>query len=513
MNRKKQFGSLFLILLLLMTPLTPAFAVEEDADSTAVEQTVSDTDEQTDTDTDSEESDDEDNDDSDAADEDDTDADSDDEDDSSADAAEADDEEDEEPDLAPTISINAGASICVNAETGEIIHENNAKEKMYPASTTKIMTALLVLENCDDLSETVTMQESDFSDVENGASTAGLQVGETVTVETLLYCMLLPSGNEAANALARYIGGDVDSFVSMMNARAEKLGCVNTHFMNANGLHDDDHYSCAYDLYLMAQADMQFEAFQTIVNTAQKKLPATNMQEERIIYTTNELIRSQWSTIYYDNCYGIKTGHTTPAGYCFVSYAKDESRGLSYYSVVLDCDFDDSASYAGSFVETKALFEWAFSKFSLKQASASGDPITECRVRLGKVRDSITLVTAEDVSVLIPRDADVSMLDVAVDTQDSYDAPIRAGDVLGTVTYSYNGTELASTDLVALTDVERSQLLFYLDQIKNVLRSSVFLAAVIVILILLVLLLVIRAIFRRRKRRRRLRQANKKRRK
>lgn len=485
MNWTKRIGSILLILFLTLTPLTPAFAVEdEDTSSTTAEQTVSNSEEPTDsTEEDSASSDTE-----------------------SEDEEEVPEEEEEAPDLDPAIAVNAGASICVNAETGEIIHENNAKEKMYPASTTKIMTALLVLENCDDLSDTVTMQTIDFSDVENGASTSGLQVGETVTVETLLYCLMLPSGNEAANALARYIGGDVESFAKMMNNRADELGCVNTHFVNPNGLHNDDHYTCAYDLYLIAQADMQFEAFQTIVNTAQKKLPATNLQEERIVYTTNELIRSRWASIYYDYCYGIKTGHTTPAGYCFVGYAKNEDAGLSYYSVVLGCDFDDEAAYAGSFVETKAMFEWAFSKFSLKTAASGGDAITERKVRLGKDKDTITLVTAEDVSVLLPRDADISMLDVTVEAEESYDAPIAVGDTLGTVTYSYNGTELASTDLVALTSIERSQLLFYLDQLRNFLLSSTFLVIVVVIIILLVVLLVIRAIFHRRKRRRRLRQ-------
>lgn len=500
MNWKKRIASIFLIFLLTLTPMTPAIAVEEEENSTtAAEQTVPDSEEQEEaasSEKNAEEDSSDTDDDSDTTDESDT--------EQSEEAAES---EEAEPDLDPSIGIKANASICVNAETGEIIHEDNAKEKMYPASTTKIMTALLVLENCEDLSDTVTMQQVDFVDVENGASTSGLQVGETVTVETLLYCLMLPSGNEAANALARYIGGDVESFASMMNARAEELGCVNTHFVNANGLHDDDHYTCAYDLYLIAQADMQFEDFQTIANTAQKKLPATNKQDERIVYTTNELIRSRWSPIYYDNCYGIKTGHTTPAGYCLVSYAKDDDRGLSYYSVVLGCDFDDEAAYAGSFVETKSLFEWAFSKFSLKTAATAGDAITESKVRLGKDKDTVTLVADKNVSVLIPRDADISMLDVTVAAEESYDAPIAAGDKLGTVTYSYNGTELASTDLIALTGVERSQLLFYLDQLKNFLFSSTFAMIVIVIIILLVVLLVIRAIFHRRKRRRRLRQA------
>lgn len=511
MNWTKRIGALALIALLTFTPLTPAWAVEDEA---AAEQTVT-----TEDGADDEVSD-EDTAEEDASADEDTDAEGEDgeeseesEDAENAEQAQpAEPEETAEPDLDPTIELSAGASICVNAETGEIIHENNAKEKMYPASTTKVMTALLVLENCEDLSETVTMKKIDFTDVANGASSAGLQVGETVTVEDLLYCMLLPSGNEAANALARYIGGDVESFAKLMNDRADDLGCVNSHFVNPNGLHDDDHYTCAYDLYLIAQAAMQFDSFQTIVNTAQKKLSATNKQEERIIYTTNELILSRWSPQYYDYCYGIKTGHTTPAGYCLVSFAKNEDTGLSYYSVVLNCPYDDEAKAAGSFVETKELFQWAFSKFSMRTAAASGDAITERKVRLGKDKDSVTLVTGEDVSVLIPRDADVSMLEVTVEAEDSYDAPVAAGDKLGTVTYSYHGKKLASTELVALTGIERSQLLFFLDQFKNFLLSTTFRVIAAIVIILLVILLLIRAFFRRRRKRRRKLRQNKNRR-
>lgn len=507
MNWTKRIGALALIALLTCTPLTPAFAVE---DETAAEQSVeqsADTGENAGENTEEDASGEENTDT--ASDEDSEDENSEDEEDSEETPKEEEPEEQTEPDLDPVIELSAGASICVNAETGEIIHENNAKEKMYPASTTKIMTALLVLENCEDLSETVTMQKIDFTDVANGASSAGLQTGETITVEDLLYCMLLPSGNEAANALARYVGGDVESFAKMMNDRADDLGCVNTHFVNPNGLHDDDHYTCAYDLYLIAQAAMQYDSFQTIANTAQKKLSATNKQEERIIYTTNELILSRWSPQYYDYCYGIKTGHTTPAGYCLVSFAKNKDIGLSYYSVVLGCPYDDNSQAAGSFIETKELFQWAFSKYSMKTAAASGDAITERKVRLGKDNDAITLVTSEDVPVLIPRDADVSMLEVTVEAEDSYDAPISAGDKLGTVIYSYHGKELASTDLVALTGIERSQLLFFLDQLKNFLLSKTFRVIAAIVVILLVILLLVRAVFRRRKKRRRKLRQNK----
>ena len=497
MNTKKKLFSLLLALLLTAAPLMPAAAVNDTEGATTEAAQTTEANSSSDTQTDVDDSSDEPAEDAG-------------QDDKSESQSSKTPEDEETEDLDPEITLDAGASICVNAETGEIIHENNAKEAMYPASTTKVLTALVVLDNCDDLSETVTMEKSDFTDVENGASTAGLLEGETVTVEDLLYCLLLPSGNEAANALARYIGGDVETFVQMMNDKADELGCVNSHFVNTNGLHNDDHYTCAYDLYLIARAAMQYESFQTIANTAQKKLSATNLQAERIVYTTNELILSRYSPMYYANCYGIKTGHTTPAGYCLVSYAKNEDVGLSYYSVVLGCPFDDEVSYAGSFVATRELFDWAYQKFSLRTATSAQEPVTECHVRLGKNKDNVTLVTGEDVSVLLPKDADVSMLDVDIQAEDSYDAPIEKGQKLGTVTYSYHGTELASSDLVALTGVERSQILFYLDQIKNFIVSPLFLILLIILVLILVVLQLIRSRNRRRRRRLRSKQNRKK---
>ncbi len=405
----------------------------------------------------------------------------------------------------PTISVSAKASILVNAETGEIIHADNETEKEYPASTTKIMTALLVLENCN-LDDTVTMTEDDFN-LSDGASTSGLQVGEEITIENLLYCLLLPSGNEAANALARVTGGSVEDFVQMMNDRATELGCVNTHFTNANGLHDDDHYTCAYDLYLIAQQAMQYDTFATIVNTAQKKLPATNMNEERVIYTTNDLILSSSSSIYYDNCYGIKTGHTSEAGYCLVSYATKGS--CSYYSVVLGAEA--GTEYAGSFTETKSLFEWAFDNFSLTTATEAGAAVTECTVRLGKGTDHVTLVTADNVTVLIPDDADIEDLTVEINVDDSYDAPIAKGETLGTVTYSYEGMECATADLIALSEVKRSAILYLFDQIANFFRLTAV-RVIIIGIILVFVIYVILSVIAGRNRRNKQREKNKRKR-
>ena len=422
------------------------------------------------------------------------------------DQAEPAETEPETDDKSPKISIDAGASILVNAETGEIIHAENEKEKKFPASTTKIMTALLALEKCS-LSDVVTMQDEDFTDVKNGASNAGLKVGEKITVENLLYCLLLPSGNEAANALARVTGGSVDEFVQMMNDRAKELGCVNTHFANPNGLHDDNHYYCAYDLYLIAQQAMKNSTFATIVNTAQKKLPATNMNAEHIIYTTNQLILSSYSSIYYDNCYGIKTGQTSQAGYCLVSYAKQS--GYTYYSVVLGAKA--GSEYAGSFTETKRLFEWAFDNFRLKTATEAGSAVTECPVRLGRGTDHVTLVTADDVSVLIPNGAEVSDLDIQIATEDSYDAPIAQGDKLGTVTYSYQGMECATADLIALSEVQRSPILYELDCIARFFQMKAvrIIVGILVAAFILYLVLSFIAGRNRRKNRRKKRNARK----
>lgn len=409
----------------------------------------------------------------------------------------------------PTIDVDAEASLLVSGETGTILHADNEKAKMYPASCTKILTALVVLEDeTTNLNDIVTISDEDLADVINGASNAGLKTGEQISVENLLYCLLLPSGNEAANALARYNGGSVHAFVAKMNAKAAELGCVNSHFVNPNGLHDDEHYTCAYDLYLIAREAMQNETFAEISNTAQKKLPSTNRNPERIIYTTNELILSSYSSIYYEYCYGIKTGHTSQAGYCLVSYAKKGD--YTYYSVVLGCPMGDG--YAGSFTATRELFEWAFDSFKKKTVAKAGDTITESPVRLGKGKDSITLTAAEDVNVLIPAEAQVSDVTQELSVQESYNAPITRGDVMGSVTYSYNGIKCATADLIALTDVERSQILYFFDRIGAFFSTSVFRIIFAVIIALALLYALLNAIAQRNKRRRRARRNKRRRR-
>ena len=470
--------ALCLIFLFTAAPLPQSYAAPDDED------TISDTD-TTDTDTDGTA--DEDSEDADAA--------------SNANVIAA------APD-APT--LNAEAALLISPDTGMVLYEKNADERRYPASTTKIMTALIVLENVTDLSETVTAEASDFEHVTADSSNADIKEGEIVTIEDLLYALMLPSANEAAYMLARHVGGTWENFVDMMNERAAELGCTGTHFSNPCGLHEEDHYSTARDLYKIGYAAMQDETFANIVNTVQHKMAKTNMHEERKIYTTNMLIFSSYAAYAYPYCQGIKTGHTSEAGNCFVGYA--EYGDAKLYSVVMGCD-DHSTEYpeiAASFTDTSALCKWGFENFTSKTIVQQGDTIKEIGVNLSTDTDRLVLTTKSDLVSLVPVDIDMDALlkGAVITAPDEVNAPIKAGDVIGSVTYSYGGVDYGTVELVALSDVEVSQVLYYADKLSHFFQSTVFKVILIVLAVFVVLYILFNLTFggmRRRQQRKNLR--------
>lgn len=406
-------------------------------------------------------------------------------------------------------ATNAEAALLISPDSGMVLYEKNADERRYPASTTKIMTALLVLENIADLNETVTAQASDFETLEADSSSAGIKEGETVTVEDLLYGLMLPSGNEAAYMLARHVAGSYEAFVDMMNKRAEELGCTGTHFVNPCGLHDDNHYTTARDLYKIAYAAMQDETFADIADTVQWNMSKTNMQEERKVLTTNQLIFSSYQPWAYAYCKGIKTGNTSQAGNCFVGYA--EYGDAKLYSVVMGCD-SSSLEYSNipaSFTDTKALFEWGFESFTSKTLAKQGDTVGSVNVRLSTDTDQLVLTVKNDLVSLLPADLDVEDLgEPQFTAPESVNAPIKAGDVIGSATYSYNGTTYGTVELVALSDVERSTVLYYADLLSNFFQSTVFKVILIVLAVFVVLYILFNLTFggmRRRNQRKKMR--------
>ncbi len=393
--------------------------------------------------------------------------------------------------------IKARNAILADPETGQVFYEISADDMAYPASTTKIMTALLVLKYCE-LDETETCIDEDLSTLEPGSTLAGIKVDETLTIHDLLYCLLLPSGNEAANMLARHVGGTIENFVWMMNQEAIVLGCTGTHFANPHGLHDENHYTTARDLYRIASEAMKDETFQEVVRTAIKTLSATNLQGERQVLTTNQLILRRADPWYYSDCKGIKTGTTTPAGACLVSAA--EHNGGMLISVLMGCDKDDyTGGVRPNFTETKRLFEWGFSNFASKTLVQSDLTIATVGVTLSTETDKLSVKTAEGLTAVVPIDLDVDELDLDYDLPDSVPAPIHAGEKMGSVRVSYEGVEYGEVDLVALNDVSMSNVLYYKDKLDHFFQSTTFRVTVFVLIVFFAFCVVLRAIHTRRK--------------
>lgn len=375
----------------------------------------------------------------------------------------------------------ASAVMLVETKTGQVLYSKNETEKISPASVTKIMTVLLAVEACEkgSISENdiVTATAADFYDLDEDGSTLDIQDGEQMTLLDLMYGALVASANEACNIIAHYVSGDISTFIDLMNTRAGELGCVNTHFNNAHGLPDANHYSCANDLYLIMNEALKHPLFAKIAGTATYKIGETNKSDPRYLTNTDKLILSD-SDYYYPNAYAGKTGYTEDAGYCLASAAKNDE--LSLIAIVMGTQPSDSETGdvdAMRFTETTRLYDWAFSSFAFKTVTSKGDIITQVPVLLGDGTDHVILTPDKDITALLDNDLtnDDLTYDVKVfSTENGEDvyAPVNAGDVLGEMTVSYNGRELGTCSLVASTSVALKHIEYLKMQIKETLSST-----------------------------------------
>lgn len=257
-------------------------------------------------------------------------------------------------------AIYSQSAILMDANTGDILYQKNAQALMFPASTTKILTAIVAIENCD-LSEKITASAPAITSIKSGYTNANIQVGETLSMEDLLYALLLKSANEAANVIAERVGGSTENFANMLNAKAIELGCTSTHFVNANGIHADNHFTTAQDLAIMTKYGMQNETFKKIICTKQYTLPATEQHpaEDRILINTNSLMAEN-SQFYYPHVIAGKTGFTTQAKNCLVCVS--EKDGLSLISVVLHAETTEDGRSA-RYLDTINLLEYGNNNF------------------------------------------------------------------------------------------------------------------------------------------------------
>lgn len=406
---------------------------------------------------------------------------------------------------------NCGAAIVVDGDYGEVLYDHNAFEKMYPASITKVMTSLLVMEAIEEgtltLDQPITASESAVV-LPEGSSTAGIKAGEILTVEQLLYCDLVSSANEACSILAETVGGSIINFVAMMNDKARELGMENTHFVNPHGLHDEDHYTTAYDIYLMARAAMEYDTFRTIVSTTKYVVPATNMADERTLYTTNALLDNWKIAGYtYSRAIGIKTGSTTPAGQCLVSAAVDPE-GRTFYCVVLgarNVENEDGSYTRYSFKESKRLLEWAFENFE-RRVLLDGtftQVIREVPVTLSDETDYVLAEPVGSIEATMPTDYDEDKAEFRIELVESVEAPVEKGVKLGTVTFVYDGEVYGTLDMVAADSVARSEFQYYVKTTTEYLSLWWVKAAIAAFVFLVLVLILWLAVIRPRRRRRR----------
>ena len=405
--------------------------------------------------------------------------------------------------------LDAKAGLLIEADTGEILYEKNAHQENYPASLTKVMVALLVFEAIDrgelSLTDSITATETAFDGLSSDGSTANIVPGETMTVEQLLNCMLIVSANEACNILGEHLSGSVEAFVARMNERASELGCEHTHFANATGLHDPQHYTTAWDLYLITCEAMKHEKFMEICNSKSYTVPATNMTEKpRELHSTNFLI-SNWRArgYVYRDAQGIKTGSTPEAGYCLISSALRGSRHM--VSVVLGAErvtLEDGVTIqTRSFSETSRMFDWGFDNFIRRDILSSADPVCEVPVALSSETNYVVAHAAEDLSCLLPDNIEPSDLERTVElTNETVDAPVAAGDVLGKLTLSYKGTVYGEADLLALSDVSASWFLTAQRRVSDFFAKPLVKLLLVVIVLLIVALVVYTTMFSRRRR-------------
>lgn len=407
------------------------------------------------------------------------------------------------------VDIKSRSVLVVSMDSGQTVFEKDPDSKRYPASTTKIMTYIVAVENIPDLENTrVEVKQSIIDELNNtGSSMANLgdHVGDKVKVIDLLYSMMVPSGNDAALTLADYVGGgDVSKFVQMMNDKAAELGCENTHFENPDGLHNENHYTTARDLYRITKYALTLPYFEKISNTTDY----TCEGDDEPLVTTNYLIdQYRGGEYYYTYAKGIKTGTTDEAGRCLVTTATAD--GYSYMAILLGAPYKEGEMEEYyTFTDAADIFRWALVDLEMQTVKSSQTPVCEQKVKLAWGKDSVTLVPEKDLNAIVPKDTQITNIVVETDTPEEVNAPLYTDKPVGTATVYYveEGKEkqlLATVNLVPSEQVEKSGILEVLDVIGTIFKSYWFLVVIGLIVLLLLIYVIAAKIHRARLKRRR----------
>lgn len=343
--------------------------------------------------------------------------------------------------------IEAPAAILMDAATGTILYGKNIDERHYPASTTKILTAIIAIEN-SNLTDMVTFSHDAIYNLETGATHIGLVEGEEITMQDCLYALLLASANEVANGIAEHIGGSIDKFADMMNEYAKNIGCTNSHFVNPNGLHDDDHYTTCYDLALISRYALNNSTFKEIDGTKSYTISETNMTDETRSFSNHHQMltanKEGFTQYKYDGCIGGKTGYTSAADHVLVTFATRNDTTL--IAVVMD------TSINGQYEDSIKLLDYGFDNFKSYDISQTEGSNTSSSTlnffnRYYNIANSENYISTDYAGkLIIPKSLDFSDITKNIEYYPKVNL-VEGENNIGKITYSYGDIILGVTDI------------------------------------------------------------------
>ena len=354
--------------------------------------------------------------------------------------------------------------INLDDDSYPVVAQKNIDERLYPASLTKIVTAMVTLENVKVVSVKTKMSQAAYdASVGTGAQVAGITVGEELSVDTLLYLTMVHSACDACEVLAEFVGGTKENFVKMMNDWVKKVGCNDTNFTNPSGLHDDNHYTTARDMSKITLAALKNANFVKYSTTTEYEYKGYTLPH------TNLMLHPGYVTYYYEYAQGIKTGSTEQAEYNVIVKASKD--GYNYLAIVMKSPQQKikNQSYLTkcSFVDAKSLFEWAFDSLKYTTIVAKDEVIGEVSVENGKDADTVALVAAKDTNVIVPVGLDKSAVIIEIQEKpSSLQAPVTKGQKVCSANIIYGDEVIASVPLVAAKTVELSTFLKVINAIK-----------------------------------------------
>lgn len=376
----------------------------------------------------------------------------------------------------PSCELHSEA-IYLADENGNVLFEQNSRQRMYPAELTQIMTAIVVIENIEqaggwDAQGIYDMSIQNFLyDNRNGIIATGMLSGDVFTAEELFYDLVVAAGYDAAMILAKIVAGSQDAFVELMNEKAAEIGAKDTNFTNCNGLHDTANYTTAYDMYLISRYAMGLDKFREAVGKTSYICEETETHKKLIWNTFNGLIVSG-NIHYYSPVMGIKAGFSSEIGRNVASYAEYE--GFSYYQIDMGAPFELDDGFNLALVDAKNLYMWAFTEFEVKTIVESGSQIAEVPLELAWQKDHLPLMIGETYRTLLPMDIDVSSISYEYDIPESVEAPIEEGEKIGTLKLMLAGEVIGTVPLVAAESIEQSDLLSGLKNFSDMTRSFWF---------------------------------------